>query len=84
MTRQDTPLEREYFLVAPRAQGPEGGDTLARFYDRVRAIPDATVSNPAASTGKYVEVGLPMGTAEALRSEFGEALIFEPNAPLGY
>lgn len=84
MTNQHKPSEQEHFLVAPRAPGPKGAEALARFQARARQIPGATVPDVDAASAKRLEVSLPPGAAAALRSEFGDALIFEPDAPLGY
>lgn len=84
MTNRDQTSEQEHFLVAPRAPGQQGAEALARFQARARQIPGATVPDLDAATAKRLEVALPPGAAAALRSEFGDALIFEPDAPLRY
>ena len=84
MTNQHEPSEQEHFLVAPRVSGPQGAEALARFQARARQIPGATVPDVDAATAKRLEVALPPGAAAVLRSEFGDALIFEPDAPLRY
>ena len=83
-TNRDEPSEQEHFLVAPRSPGQQGAEALGRFLARARQIPGATVPDLDATTAKRVEVALPPGAVAALRSEFGDALIFEPDAPLRY
>lgn len=84
MTNKDEPSEQEHFLVAPRAPGRPGADALGRFQARARQIPGATVPDADPATAKRLEVSLPPGAVAVLRSEFGDTLIFEPNAPLRY
>jgi hypothetical protein len=83
-TNRDESSEQEHFLVAPRSLGQQGVEVLGRFLARARQIPGATVPDLDVKTNQYVAVVLPPGAAAALRSEFGDALIFEPNAPLRY
>lgn len=83
-TNRDESSEQEHFLVAPRSSGQKGAEALGRFQARARRIPGATVPDLDAKAAKHLEVALPPGAVAALRSEFGDALIFEPNAPLRY
>lgn len=83
-TNRDDSPEQEHFLVAPRSRGQPGAEALGRFQARARQIPGATVPDLDPATAKHIEVALPPGAADALRSEFGDTLIFEPNAPLRY
>lgn len=84
MTNRDEPPEQEHFLVAPRVPGQQGAEALGRFQAKARQIPGATVPDTDPATAKRLRVALPPGAAAALRSEFGDSLIFEPDAPLRY
>lgn len=84
MTNRDELPEQEHFLVAPRAPGQQGTEALGRFQAKARQIPGATVPDADPATAKRLRVALPPGAAAALRSEFGDSLIFEPDAPLRY
>jgi hypothetical protein len=57
---------------------------MARFHARARQIPGATVPDLDAKTASFMAVALPPGAAALLRSEFGDVLDIEPNAPLRY